>query len=141
MSGVMKAGVLALVLTLCANVAVAQSAATPPARDSLWNGTLIGLGAGVGSAATLDAVFCDNGFGGCDFPWAAYLTLAGIGAGTGAAIDFLIRRQPRPRTTTLTVIPLIGQGRKGVVASLDLGQLLHARRVRHPAGNRTRERE
>jgi hypothetical protein len=141
MSRLMKAGVLALVLTLCANVAAAQPAATPPARDSLWNGALIGLGAGVGSAATLDAVSCDNGFGGCDFPWAAYLTLAGIGAGTGAAIDFLIGRRPVPRTTTLTLAPLIGQGRKGIVASLDLGQLVHTPRLRRPAGRRTPERE
>jgi len=121
MSRLTTPGVVMLALALCANVASAQSATTPPTRDSLWNGTLIGLGAGIGSAAALDATFCDNGFGGCDFPWAAYLTLGGIGAGTGAAIDFLIGRRPGPRTTTLRVVPLVGHGRKGVMASLVIG--------------------
>jgi hypothetical protein len=66
---------IALVFVLAANMAAAQSPNETPMRDSLWNGTLIGLGAGLGSVAVLDAVFCDNGFGGCDFPWAAVLTL------------------------------------------------------------------
>ena len=115
-------GIAALLVTVCANVSAAQSPApTPaPARDPLWNGALIGLGAGIGSAAALDAVSCENGFAGCDFPWAAYLTLGGIGAGTGAAIDFLIGRHPRPGTSTVRVVPIVGHGRKGVLASLTL---------------------
>ena len=76
---------------------------------------------GVGSAAALDAVFCDNGFGGCDFPWKAYLTLGGIGAGAGAGIDFLIGRRSNERTT-LRLSPIIGPARKGVRASLLLPQ-------------------
>lgn len=115
-----KVGAAVLVVALTANVASAQSVQTP-ARDSLWNGTLIGLGAGIGSAAALDAVFCDNGFGGCDFPWAAYLTLGGIGAGAGAGIDFLIGRKDG-RTTALRLSPIIGPARRGVLASLKLPQ-------------------
>jgi hypothetical protein len=117
-----KVGIATLVFALLANVAAAQSANEPSNRDSLWNGTLIGLGAGVGSAAALDAVFCDNGFGGCDFPWAAYLTLGGIGAGAGAGIDFLIGRRSDERKTTLRISPIVGRARKGVLASLVLPQ-------------------
>jgi hypothetical protein len=116
-----KAGAAVLVFALVASVASAQSVTQTPSRDSLWNGTLIGLGAGIGSAAALDAVFCDNGFGGCDFPWAAYLTLGGIGAGAGAGIDFLIGRKDG-RTTALRLSPIIGPARRGVLASLKLPQ-------------------
>ena len=117
-----KVGMAALVFALCANVAAAQSVNQTSTRDSLWNGALIGLGAGVGSAAALDAVVCDNGFGGCDFPWAAYLTLGAIGAGSGAGIDFLIGRNSGERTTTLRISPIVGRARKGVLASLVLPQ-------------------
>lgn len=120
MVGLDKVGIAALALALVTTTAGAQSVGQTPARDSLWNGTLIGLGAGVGSAATLDAVFCDNGFGGCEFPWAAYLTLGAIGAGAGAGIDFLIGRSIGGRRTTLRVAPIVGRERKGVLASLVL---------------------
>ena len=106
---------MVLALTLVANMAAAQSPSAPRTRDSLWNGTLIGLGAGVGSVAVLDAVFCENGFGGCDFPWAAVVILGGIGAGAGAGIDFLIGRHER--TTTLRLSPILGRTRKGVLAT------------------------
>lgn len=117
-----KVGIAALAFALVANVAAAQSVSQSAGRDSLWNGALIGAGAGVGSAAALDAVFCDNGFGGCDFPWAAYLTLGGIGAGAGAGVDFLIGRRSDPRRTTLRLVPIVGRGRKGMLASLVLPQ-------------------
>jgi hypothetical protein len=127
-------GAAALVFILLANTAAAQSATPRAERDSLWNGTLIGLGAGIGSTAALDAVFCENGFGGCDFPWAAYLTLGGIAAAAGAGIDFLIGRADG-RTTTLRLSPLIGPGRRGVLASLKLPQpgSLPPLAVRQPA--------
>lgn len=115
-----KVGMTALAFVLFANVAAAQSVNQSSTRDSLWNGTLIGLGAGVGAAAALDAVFCENGFGGCDFPWAAYLALGGIGAGAGAGIDFLIGRTSGERKTTLRLLPIAGRGRRGVLASLVL---------------------
>jgi hypothetical protein len=67
----------------------------------------------------LDAVFCENGFGGCDTPWAAYLTLGGIGAGAGAGIDFLIGRKSDSRTTLLRLSPMAG-ARKGVLVSVSL---------------------
>ena len=115
-----KVGVAALMLTLFANVAAAQPVTQASGRDSLWNGTLIGLGAGVGSTMALDAVFCDNGFGGCDFPWAATLMLGGIGAGAGAGIDFLIGRNSDGRKTTVRLSPIVSPTRKGVLASLVL---------------------
>jgi hypothetical protein len=117
-----KVGIAALVFALAANVAAAQSVNQNPRRDSVWNGALIGAGAGVASAAALDALFCDNGFGGCDAPWKAYLTLGGIGAGAGAGIDFLIGRKSDPRTTTLRLSPIVGRTRKGMLASLVLPQ-------------------
>jgi hypothetical protein len=117
-----KAGLVVVMCAMFANVAAAQSATQTATRDSLWNGTLIGLGAGVGSAAALDAAFCENGFGGCDFPWAAYLTLGGIGAGAGAGIDFLIGRKSNERRTKWRLSPMIGPTRKGVRASLLLPQ-------------------
>ena len=112
------AGVFALV----ANVAAAQSIAPTSARDSLWNGTLIGLGAGFGSTVALDAAFCENGFGDCDFPRAAYLTLGGIGAAAGAGIDFAIRRTADERTTTLRLAPIVRPTRRGMLGSLELPQ-------------------
>ena len=115
-------GFASLMLALFASATSAQSLNRAPGRDSLWNGTLIGLGAGIGSAAALDAVFCESGFGGCDFPWAAYLTLGGIGAGAGAGIDALIGRRSNERTTTLRLTPIIGPARKGIRASLLLPQ-------------------
>ena len=109
-----KVGLAALMLALFANVASAQ---TSSGSDSVWNGALIGAGVGIGSAAALDAVFCDNGFGGCDAPWKAYLVLGGIGAGAGAGIDFLIGRNDQ-RRTTLRLAPILAPGRQGVRASL-----------------------
>ena len=61
-----KVGV-AVMFVLFASTAAGQSVNQRSERDSLWNGALIGVGAGIGSAAALDAVFCDNGFGGCIF--------------------------------------------------------------------------
>lgn len=102
----------ALILVISAVSASAQS------RDSVLNGALIGAGAGVGSAFALDAVFCDNGFGGCDTPWKAIGVLGGIGAGAGAGIDLLIGRKQNP--SWLRVSPILGKTRRGVSASLKL---------------------
>ena len=115
-------GMSSVLFALLANAAAAQPVNQPSGRDSLLNGTLIGLGVGIGSAAALDATFCENGFGGYDVPWAAYLTLGGIGAGAGAGIDFLIGRHPGERKTALRLSPIIGSARKGVRASLILPQ-------------------
>ena len=120
MLGLRQVRIAAAALVVMANVASAQTTTAPAARDSLWNGTFIGLGVGVGSAAALDAVFCENGFGGCDFPWAAVITLGGIGAAAGAGIDFLIGRDSKPGTVTLRMSPIIGRTRKGVLASVAL---------------------
>ena len=45
-------GFASLVLVLFASATSAQSLNQASRRDSLWNGTLIGLGAGIGSAAS-----------------------------------------------------------------------------------------
>ena len=124
MASVHRAAVAVLVVTLMTDITAAQSAtgvaqtAGSPARDSLWNGMLIGLGAGIGAAATLDAVFCDAEGGRCDFPWAAYLTLGGIGAGAGAGIDFLIGRKSDQGKATVSLSPVISRSRKAILASL-----------------------
>jgi hypothetical protein len=133
----LKIGTAALLFALVTNVAAGQSVNPTSARDSLWNGTLIGLGAGLGSAAALDAVFCENGFSGCDFPWAAYLTLGGIGAAAGAGIDFAIGRKSDGRTTTLRLSPIVGPTRRGVLASLKLPQAgsLPPLKAREPAAS------
>ena len=110
----------AMMVALVARTTAAQPVDQQPKRDSLWNGALIGLGAGVGSTAVLDAVFCENGFGDCDVPWKAYLTLGGIGAAAGAGIDLLIGRKAGGRSTALRLSPIIGPSRTGVRASLVL---------------------
>jgi hypothetical protein len=89
-----------------------------PGRDSLWNGTLIGAGAGAAAAATLDRVFCDSGDGNCDFPWKAYLMLGGIGAAAGAGIDFLIGRDRDDAKTALRLAPVVGPHARGVRVSV-----------------------
>jgi opacity protein-like surface antigen len=133
-------GTAVLLFALVANAAAAQTVPQTSPRDSLWNGTLIGLGAGLASTAALDAVFCENGFGGCDFPWAASLTLGGIGAAAGAGIDFLIGRTSDGRTTTLRLLPLVGPTRRGVLVSLRLPQAGSAGLARrHSSGRRAPE--
>jgi hypothetical protein len=97
--------------------AVFESQAAPrsTSRDSLWNGALIGAGAGAAATLALDAVFCEAGFGHCDVPWRGYLILGGIGAAAGAGIDYLIGRQSNQR---VRVSPIISRTRQGVAASL-----------------------
>jgi hypothetical protein len=113
-------GVAVLLLALFATSAAAQSTTQNSGRDPLWNGALIGAAAGVGSMAALDAVFCDNGFGGCDTPWKGYLTLGLVGAAAGAGIDALIGRNASGRPSTLRLSPIIGPAHKGLRASLRL---------------------
>lgn len=94
------------------------NAQQPVRRDSLWNGALIGAAAGVGSVVVLDKIFCDVPDGQCDTPWAAYLTLGGIGAAAGAGIDFLIGRKSNDARTTIRLAPVVGRASKGVRASI-----------------------
>jgi hypothetical protein len=136
-----RLGIATLLFALVTNAAAAQSVTQASERDSLWNGTLIGAAAGVGSTAALDAVFCDNGFGGCDVPWAAYLTLGGLGAGAGAGIDLMIGRTSNERRTALRLLPLLGGRRTGVLGSLVLPQQgsLPALRTQAPEAPRRRD--
>jgi len=114
-------GVAALLVALSVNAAAAQSTQNS-GRDAVWNGAVIGAAAGAGSAAIIDALFCDNGFGRCHQPWKPYLVLGGIGAAAGAGIDALIGRNANRRTSALVLSPIIGAATKGVRASLLLPQ-------------------
>lgn len=115
-------GMAALLLALFAAGAAAQSTSQGSGRDSVWKGAVIGAAVGVGSAAAIDAAFCDNGFGGCHQPWKPYLVLGGIGAAAGAGIDFVIGRRGNDRSAALRLSPIVGPARKGLRASLVLPQ-------------------
>jgi hypothetical protein len=106
----------------------------------LWNGTLIGLAGGIGAAATLDAVFCDAAAGRCDFPWAAYLTLGGIGAGAGAGIDFLVGRKSDQGKRTVRLSPIVSRSRRGIAASLVFPDARSLPALANAQQNGTRER-
>jgi len=97
-----KVGIAALTFTLLASAAAAQAVSQKTAPDSLWNGTLVGLGAEVGTAAALDIV--------------------------------------DEAKTTLRLLPIVGPGRKEVLASLvpQPGRLppLMKAQERAPAGRR-----
>lgn len=104
-------------------------ATSPPRRDSLWNGVLVGagLGAVLGGFAGSAALQCSE-CAGFNVP----LTFGAIGAGAGAAIGASIdalrherRRVPGPgardRTElrrTLTLSPVLGKEVQAVVGSL-----------------------
>jgi hypothetical protein len=114
-----------LVITVAPGTAVSspslrrQSASQPRRRDSLWNGVLLGAGAGallgaVGGHALLDCSTCSAGFN-------VSLTFgvigAGAGAGIGAGIDALRHtRAPIPGALgPITVKPRLGRGQRAVV--------------------------
>ena len=91
----MKRIFLALLLILSvASVATAQTPQTPGVvvrqHDSLWNGALIGAGAGVASGLFLCTRMepWDN----CRDDFGAMFKLGAIGAGIGMGIDALIRK-------------------------------------------------
>ena len=97
-------------------------------RDSRWNGTLWGLGAGAVVGALLDRSLVDE-YGRDDISSASsaafVATAAGIGAGVGFAVDALIKGRrviySRPRTSkggNATVWPVWQPDRKSVVVSL-----------------------
>lgn len=89
-------------------------------RDSLLNGTLIGLAAGAGTAlGVVMAAHCRS----CSEPETAYPAAAvavGVGVGLGAAIDFARRdrvkvfQAPEPRSSTVRISPLLSNVAAGV---------------------------
>lgn len=89
-------------------------------RDSLLNGTLIGLGAGIASAVGFVRYTC--GPPGYDQECALIASVVAVGfvpagAALGALTDFLITRTlyRRPEAAALTVAPLVGRGQRGMV--------------------------
>ena len=92
-------------------------------RDSLLNGTLIGLGAGAASAVGFVRWQC--GPPGYDTECSAIATLVSVafvpaGAGLGALVDFLMRKTVyrQPGDMTVDVAPMWSQGRRGVNVTL-----------------------
>ena len=90
--------------------------------DKWWNGALIGLGAGVAAGAIGVINTCGDDSE-CQFYASAvfFPTLAGIGAGAGAAIDFAIRKYETvyaaSGTTTkrgISMSPILSKDKKGV---------------------------
>ena len=89
-------------------------------RDSLWNGVLIGAGLGalagaVGGQAALECSEC----AGFNVPLTFGVIGAGVGAGIGAGIDALRHSHSAAPGTygRVTVMPLLGRGRRAVVAA------------------------
>lgn len=91
--------------------------------DSLANGALIGLAAGVAfgvAAATVGTDDCDEYFvcfEGPRYIIGSALIFGGIGAGIGVGIDAMIRRNRiiyrRDPGLTARVVPIVGRGTRG----------------------------
>jgi hypothetical protein len=120
----MKRIALALVLTLSmASMSAAQTPQTSGVvvrqSDSLWNGAIIGAGAGVASGL----FFCtrmepwDN----CRDDYGAMFKFGAIGAGIGMGIDALIRKsvfQSASGATQVHASPILSRRGKGLRLSL-----------------------
>ena len=103
--------------------------ATPPPKDSLLNGTLIGaaigFGAGYLTMAAVNAEATDSGPI-WDRDARGYYTMAGvigagIGAGVGALVDALhnpSRSRPQRAPGAVVVSPMHTRGRTGAVVSI-----------------------
>jgi hypothetical protein len=90
--------------------------------DSRWNGTLIGIAVGVGSAGAIAVSNEWNPDRGAPGAFVAYgVLLGGAGAAVGWGIDTAFKRTvydasvSRPR---VSIVPLMHRGRPAVVASL-----------------------
>jgi hypothetical protein len=94
--------------------------------DKWWNGMLIGLASGIAAVPVGVGAACGWNDGECEAIAAAVFlpTFAGIGMGTGAAIDFAIRKHEtvfaRPGTGTnrnLRLSPIVGKKTAGIRVS------------------------
>lgn len=88
-------------------------------RDSLWNGTLIGLAPGAALGVSLFSV----GYG--ELGGGAFLWVGGFGAAIGAAIDALIigrttvyYRAPGQRSSGVQVSPFVSKSAAGIQMSM-----------------------
>ena len=119
----------ALSMLVASERLVAREASATAARrrrgDPLWNGALIGFGAGA-VVGLIGANACNNDFG-CTSSTGTFVALwGGIGAGIGLAVDALLSSQhgvfpPRGRVgddARVRVSPSVGQRRAAVTASL-----------------------
>jgi hypothetical protein len=92
--------------------------------DTLRNGALTGLGVGAGAGLVMVAAMCADGPD-CGPSVQVVSVAAGIGAAIGAGIDALLNnrgkvlyRLSRQQTFSLTISPLAGKDRQGVLASV-----------------------
>ena len=92
-------------------------------RDSLWNGSLIGLAAGAGAGAIAVTATCQNDSECSGIAALVFVpTFAAGGAAVGVVIDSLIRRQEtvfsRSKSTQMHIAPIAGKKLAGVHVSL-----------------------
>ena len=94
--------------------------------EKWWNGMLIGLAAGLVAVPVGVRTVCSSNDSECGAAHTALFlpTFAGIGMGTGAAIDFAIRKHEtvfaRPGTTAyhnVRIAPIVGKGTTGFSVS------------------------
>ena len=105
------------------SIASAQASQTPVVAirqsDSLWNGALIGAGAGVASGL----MFCRlmEPWENCRDDFGSILTVGAIGAGIGIGIDALIRRkvyQTASGAAEVYAAPIVGRRGQGLRLSV-----------------------
>ena len=92
-------------------------------RDSLWNGALIGLAAGLGGGLVAVGSTCTNDSECAAIATAVFVpTFAAGGAGIGALIDSLTRKHEtvfsRSTSTHMYIAPIVGRKTAGVHVSL-----------------------
>ena len=117
---------IALALTLTMSIASLAAAQTPQTSgvavrqsDSLWNGALIGAGAGVASGL----FFCTRmePWENCRDDYEAMFTFGAIGAGIGMGIDALMRKsvfQSASGAMEVHGSPILSRRGKGLRLSL-----------------------
>ena len=93
-------------------------------HDSLKNGTLIGLGVGVGLGLVGTIAFCHDGWADCGGEQVAVVAIwGGIGAGIGVGIDALIPSKqtvyigPRTASNRIKIRPVVDRHRKGAAVA------------------------
>jgi hypothetical protein len=93
-------------------------------HDSLKNGTLIGLGVGVGLGLIGTIAYCNDGWGDCGGEAVAVVAIwGGLGAGIGVGVDALIPSKqtvyigPRAASNRIKIRPVLDRYRKGAAVA------------------------